>query len=89
MASAVASGRDSKQVINTEGSEVKDRTRARDKSLCATVYYRFRIHGLGLDVRRVTFPLRIVATICCLATALDQDVSLDMVSTLPRTAERR
>ena len=72
----------------TEEGEVKNRTRTRDRSLCATVYYRFRIHGLGFDVRRVAFPFRVVATICRFSTALDQDVSLEMVSNLPRTAGR-
>lgn len=64
-------------------------TQARGNSLSATVYYRFRIDGLGFDVRRVAFPLCVVTTICGLAATLDQDVSLERISTLASTAERR
>jgi hypothetical protein len=46
------------------------------------VYYRFRIHRLGFDIRRVAFPLRVVTAVCGLAAALDEDVSLEKISTL-------
>lgn len=58
----------------------KPKLQARTIALCAAVYYGLRIDRFGFDIRRVAFPSDVVSSVGSLAAALDQNMSLYMIS---------